>query len=804
MMLRTTFMALAFLSGSAALSHELLWTRRLIDLLGATEWVTGRVLGLFFLGLALGGWLAARGSESKRDPSVRLGLAEFSIALLSIPALLLPMVADWTIAAIGPELLLSWQGSGIKLLLSIAVVMPPAIAMGTTMPLFILISTELGGDIKQSGILMYSINMLGGVFGLWLVSTFLLERAGVQGMMLLTAMVNIFIGLTSILLAWKVRQFRDQQDSKHTSAQPDVSATNSASFNRWGLLALSFLSGFFILAVEVHVLRLLSLVAPSSFQTTSALLANVILFLFLGSTSVIFLNRTGLSHRVLVIVGLAGAAAACLFCPVVLYHSTSKLVSLRYIVSLDGNTIDSLMQYWLLLFKTIATAGGAALLFAGLVFPTIISMSSERDPAGKSVGMLLAVNGIGGLLGGELANGIMLSSFGIYGGFVLAACLGVAALVLCLIFRWGLGSIVIVFVMLLLAIPATNGYSDLRYISPKSKTKYVTEHTVFGPEGALLVVNNQKGSRSLLLNNQYVLGSTGVATIERRQLLLPWMLHPDAQKVCCLGLATGISASGLERLENPPSVTAVELSGKVAEVARQHFSQESLGFFDRPGNRVVVEDARTFVAANFEEYDLIVADLFRPHGVGEGRLFSVEHFQNTKRALCAGGMFCQWLPAHQLNEKQFKMIAASFQSVFPNTLVVLGGEKTRTPSIGLCAWKNDRQWETLELKKKIQQIRKRKNVSDKLVLNAQLLTCGVLKKEPFNSQQLNTLNNSRLELEAGRFWLLKDLRKDRTPDNLSNGFLSGPNFKRFLVRLFKDTTPVLDPVHRKQLLANLK
>ena len=78
---------LPFFSGAAALSHELLWTRRLIDLLGATDWVTGRVLGLFFLGLSLGGYLATL-KVFRRYPAIyRLAIAELLVALLALPAL---------------------------------------------------------------------------------------------------------------------------------------------------------------------------------------------------------------------------------------------------------------------------------------------------------------------------------------------------------------------------------------------------------------------------------------------------------------------------------------------------------------------------------------------------------------------------------------------------------------------------------------------------------------------------------------------------------------------------------------------
>ena len=182
-MLRFLFITLAFLSGSVALSHELLWTRRLIDLLGATEAVTGRVLGLFFLGLSLGGWLATRWSKSGGNSAVRLAIAEISIAVLSIPAISLPFWADQLVGAMGTDLLVSWRGAMIKAFLAAAVILPPSIAMGTTMPMFIRVITDLGGTIRNGGIWIYSLNMLGGVFGLWLVSNVLLEMAGVRGAM---------------------------------------------------------------------------------------------------------------------------------------------------------------------------------------------------------------------------------------------------------------------------------------------------------------------------------------------------------------------------------------------------------------------------------------------------------------------------------------------------------------------------------------------------------------------------------------------------------------------------------------------
>ena len=809
-MLRLLFIALAFLSGSVALSHELLWTRRLIDLLGATESVTGRVLGLFFLGLSLGGWLATRWSKSSGNSAIRLAIAEISIAILSLPAIFLPLWADGLVSTLGTDLLVSWQGELIKGLLAAGVVLPPSIAMGTTMPMIIQVITDLGGTIRSGGIWIYSLNMLGGVFGLWLVSNILLEFAGVRGAMFWAAAGNLLIGLISIGFSSRVpsNSLQEIADSDKQGLEQETvpeAADGVRKFKHVFLLA--FASGAVVLASEVLILRLLALVAPSSIQTTSALLANVILFLAMGSVAVALMNRFRLSSQTQLIIGAVGAALFCVLCPLILYQVTNQLVSVRYLAAMEKQTIASIGQYWWLLLTIIACSSGTAMFFFGLVFPSIMSIHATHDPRGRSVGLLLAVNGLGGLLGAEFANLLLVFQIGIYRGFVvLGVATALAAIAGCIFSNRKFAAAGIAIGALLAGVLSAESYQALRYLSPRAKQQFAIEETYFGRDGVLMVVKDQSNARSILMNNQYILGSSGTAAeaAERRQLLLPWLLHPQSEKVCCLGFATGISASGLEALQSPPSVTSIELSEKVLEVARTHFGDQHQTFFERTGNQVLVEDARTFMACANNEYDLIVADLFRPHGAGESRLFSVEHFQNVKTALRSGGLFCQWLPAHQLNKTQFETIANSFLKVFPNTLVINGGRNSQTPSIGLCGWQNDQHWKTEDLVDKIQEIRSQKGIKDVLSLNAQLLIVGTLDTEAFSSAPINTLDNALLEIDAGKFWITKDLRPNRSPDNLENGFLSGDNWKSFTLELYENTKPVLDVIHRQQYIDALK
>ena len=795
-MLKFLFIALAFLSGAVALSHELLWTRRLIDLLGATEAVTGRVLGLFFLGLSLGGWVATRWCRSDGNSGVRLGGAEASIALLSLPAIFLPYWADGLIGAVGIDVLVTWQGAVIKLLIAAAVVMPPAIAMGTTMPMFIRVVTDLGGTVRGSGIWIYAINMIGGVFGLWFVSTYLLELTGVKGAMFCAAAGNLAIAVVSFACAGKLAA--QAEGSVAEADQPIAEDPALGGFNRKAVFGLAFASGAIVLASEVLILRLLSLVAPSSLQTTSALLANVILFLALGSIAVALLNRFKVSSKTQLMIGAIGAALFCALCPLVLYQATNQLVALRYLVGLKGATIDSLGSYWGVLFSVIAVSSGVAMFFYGLVFPSIMSLHSSLDPKGRSVGLLLAVNGIGGLIGAEAANLFMVAQIGIYQGFVIVSIVTLSlALAICLIDGRRTLLMIVAGAAVFVAAFCFQPYQKLTYLSPHT-TKFKIKETRFGRDGVMMIVETK--SRGLLMNNQYLLGSTGGIATERRQMLLPWLLRQDAKDVCCIGLATGITASGLEKVKSPPRVTSVELSAAVADIAEEFFADQNGEFFRRPANQVVIEDGRTFIACADDDFDLIVADLFRPFGAGESRLFSLEHFQNVKRALRTDGLFCQWLPGHQLNQAHFKTIAATFQQVFPNTLVVTGGNKSKTPLVGLCGWQDDRQWEAQDLVDRIQAYRVANGGLDKVVDNSHVLIVGALKENVFEDAPINTLDNAILEIDAGRFWITKDLRKKQPPVTLKNGFLSGPNWLPFLKQIIEDTDPVLDPVHRLQQL----
>ena len=109
------------LSGAAALSHQLLWTRRMVDVLGAGPGTFARVVGVFFAGLALGAaWAAMRPVRPSRA-WLRVALAEGSVAMLVLPVLAAVPIGDALRPILGTAVV-GW-------VLPVLVIAAPAFAM---------------------------------------------------------------------------------------------------------------------------------------------------------------------------------------------------------------------------------------------------------------------------------------------------------------------------------------------------------------------------------------------------------------------------------------------------------------------------------------------------------------------------------------------------------------------------------------------------------------------------------------------------------------------------------------------------
>jgi len=102
-----------------------------------------------------------------------------------------------------------------------------------------------------------------------------------------------------------------------------------------------------------------------------------------------------------------------------------------------------------------------------------------------------------------------------------------------------------------------------------------------------------------------------------------------------------------------------------------------------PNVRLHADDARSWLLGAGDRYDVIVSDLFLPWAAGAGALYSRDLYALGLAHLAPGGLYCQWLPLHQLGVDDLRSIVATFASVFPHVQLWLAYHRNTTPLAAL-------------------------------------------------------------------------------------------------------------------------
>lgn len=728
---------LAWAGGATALAHQLLWTRRMVDLMGASAGSAARVFGCFFFGLAVGSFLSAGLAPRVRRPWRWLASAELLIALLCLPMLFLTQWADGLWPWLGPDRLTGWMGGSLKTLLSIGLVFLPAAIMGLFLPLAV-IGWPQSDAKRDPGLWLYAVNTLGAVLGILLVTVWLLPRFGMQRVMVAAILTNLLAAAGGFLLDVGGCGWRDRHASASGLTLRETIPTRS-------LLWVAALSGGLVMASEVIALLVVQLLAPLSFFAPAAVLATFILLLATGAFIVAAASTRGHFTTSSSLIPIALGAGVGLALTPLLFH----LLASRFPIAIEQS---SLLGFMLRLSFFTLIVFGPAILAASLWFPALALCAGERGSAADPYrwGWLLAVNGLGGWIGTELAYGVLLPWVGPFTGL---GVIGFLYILTAWVLQPAQASALSVW---LIRSGLTATLVLLWFVHPRLATvhprfvPFVLEERQ-GREGSLAVLESPEMGRALLLQNQYILGSTQAALQQERQAHIPLLLHPQPTRVGFIGLATGSTAGAALAHAAVDSVEAAEISRTVVDAATQWFGDANRQIATDPRARIVIEDGRTWLAAHEDHFDVLISDLFLPWGPGEGRLYTLEHFQAAHRAIRPeGGLFCLWLPMYQLTDPHFMVILNTFLQVFERAELMQWDHSDQQPAMALMGWRNATDFGINEA------IFERRAAAERIG-DRQLLETPYLRSLYIGRAErglirspLNTLTNLWIELDAGR------------------------------------------------------
>lgn len=655
-------------SGFAGLGYQIVWTEQCSLWLGHESAGVLAVLAAFFGGLALGGLLFGERIERSAQPvrwyaGCELVIAAWSALLLEIAS----PFSGWILRVIGVAPSAAWHWS-VVFAACFLLFLPATAAMGATLPAMERL-TLFARDDRRSIALLYAANTFGAVLGVLASAFWLIPALGLARSAAICVALNVACGVLALAVF-------PRSLAPSTSSPPSALAAT-----RTALLRLAF-SGFLGIGYEVLVVRVLSQVTENTVYTFALLLAVYLIGTAAGAALYQrwLARRPGgesLGDRL-----FAALSAACLVSTLILYEAeplrdwASQALGAEMAGAVGAEALLALLAF------------GPATIVMGALFS---HLSRTASAAGVSFGRALGVNTLAAAVAPALFGVVALPAIGAKCSLLLTA-LGYALLVSRRSWAtWSFGLTAAASIAVGVFAP------PLTFIEIPEGGHVVSYQE--GVMAAVSVVEDANGVARLRINNRQQEGSSATRRVDGRQGWLPLLLHPSPRKALFLGLGTGVTASSAA--EDPTlDVDVVELLPEVI-AASPRFTGDALGNGAASRFHVMAADARRYVRASDRSYDVIVSDNFHPARSGSGALYTVEHFSAVRSRLNADGLFCQWLPLHQLDVATLRSIVSSFITVYPSGFAILASNSLETPVLGLVARKDAKQLEIASVRSRL-------------------------------------------------------------------------------------------------------
>ncbi len=682
---------LFFCSGACGLIYQVLWLRLLGLVFGVTIFAASTVWASFMAGLAIGSSGAGLLGDRLKRPLVWFGVAEAAIGLTAFlsPQALAGLQGLYAGLYQSMPHSLGWM-TFARFVIAFAVLIIPTALMGASLPLIVKSSIVQHGRIGPRVGLLYGTNTAGAIAGSLVAGLYLIPSLGIHRSFAASAILNAIVGLVAISVGVSGQPVLPREvEAASGHAAPDDHDPSLAV--RRLVLAVFAVSGFASLALEVVWFRVIVLVTRPTVYGFSVMLATVLLGIALGSWLIApLLRRRGPWLAVLAGVEIA-MAFACLFS----FRWLADVPVLdRWALPYVSAVFPAYLTYPIV--ASVPAILPTALLM-GIAFPIGLRLwAGGSDAAGRvasRIGVFYSLNVLLAIAGSVVAGFVLLPAAGsrwslmAIGSLVLGS--GVALL---FVLRARLAArLAIAVVTVMLFVLAAKSIRDpfdaflaVRY--PRHEVLWREESV----QTTVSVHREPRGGLGLFLDGNHQASDSGsTAYVHQRIGHLGLALHPDPRAVLVVGLGGGATA-GAASLHEGVEVDVVELSEAVVSGAR-FFSHINHGVLQRPNVRVHVDDGRNFMMLSGNRYDVITADVILPIYAGSNNVYSAEYFRLVRNALKPGGLVVQWVAG---TEAEYKTIARTFQSVFPETTVWADGVLMVGSLVPLRLRRGDFGWKT--------------------------------------------------------------------------------------------------------------
>jgi len=653
-------------SGIAALGLELIWVRVLGLAFGSERLGMLAVLAGFFGGLAAGSSLLHNFVTRSRWP-IRIYIgAEAVIAVYALAgSRLMLQLTEAIPGVLGPFVGDNRSVVALSLNLTLAMMMlfPATVSMGATTVAVVEAWRRRSLPVQRQNIVawLYATNTFGATLGVVLTTYVLLPTLGLRRASATLACFSL--AAAGLAWGWDRTASAEAVDAESATASSEI--TPRSIWLLYGLLFCTGLAGVGLETVGTHVLS-------QVFENTVHTFANVLAIYLLGTALGAWLysiararrttgDRNNWTSLLLYCLAAAGIIAAAL-----LAHAGTVLTALAP----PGASYPR---------RLIAQSSVTAMVFLlptlwmGATFSHLVSHFTE-----SGIGRASAVNTLGATLA-PFIFGLGLIPHAGYGAAFYGA-VGLYFVLFGVAHLWNRRPARLMLIGSSLAAAAmSQTYSPLVLVRVAPNVTVLEQH--IGLQGVVTVTEPSgpgtpiPAPRFLQVDQSYFMGGTP-GGVEKRMGNLPLLIGRTSRQVLYLGVGTGITAgSALDH--DVERVAAVDLLPEIVDTL-PWFAPYNAALQVDPRVSLHASDARRFVLATKDTYDVITADLYHPSRDGTASLYTREHFLAIRSRLREGGVFAQWLPLYQLEPRDLKTIVRTFLDVFPDAHSLIGSYGTRT------------------------------------------------------------------------------------------------------------------------------
>lgn len=658
------------LSGIASLTYQVVWVRLLGLSMGSTSASISTVLAAFFLGLALGSYLAERITRNRIDSLRPYIILEMIIGLSGLGLLPVLLNLDSLMAAM-PAL-----GATIpmKFAVTIALLVIPTVCMGATFPVMasILIrrESEVGVRVSQ----LYSLNTAGAVFGAALAGFVFVPNWGLDGAIYIAFSINVLIVLMGLYLNNRIRlsPIEGLEQSTAASATAGHELALEAPLRGRALIVL-FATGFVAIATEVGWTKYLSIFTGTTLYGFAAILTIFLIGIAAGSWAI----RTHLERiqrpelwmalgLVLLGISLLATRAGLTMIPP-LYQAINHF------------PVESWLRHGVKYVFVFVLLFPPTFLF-GALFPLNLKLycGSLRGVRAR-IGKAYAVNTVASIFGSLAAGFWIIPDFGTD---MLLTAMAFALLALPFLFIPVLpGRVAQVGIVAFagVAILSSGVLPHLSYKDLITSVQY-DEESYNGKEPDYLFLQEGKAGvismvtydgRHVKLQNNGLNESfidledeNNVLLVESLLGLMPYMLHENPKSAFVVGFGGGITTKALA-LSKLETIRVVELEPAVVEAGRKIVGGE-IPVLKDPRVRLDFNDARNTLLVEGARYDIIAAQPSHPWLARASNVFTQDFFTLVRSRLNEGGIYGQWVNLFHMDATTLKSLLKAFYLVFPH------------------------------------------------------------------------------------------------------------------------------------------